>query len=337
MKILRKLLLPIVPIYYLITWLRNKLYDLNIKKSKAYDFPVLVVGNLSVGGTGKSPMIEYLLFLLKDVYDLAVLSRGYKRSTSGFQLVETSHSADQVGDEPLQFKRKFEEVLVAVDADRQNGIQKLRMQNPVPEVLLLDDAFQHRKVKAGFYILLTTFYDLYIDDIPLPTGNLREPREGAGRATIILVTKCPPDLSVKDQNQIIKRLKINANQKVYFTSIAYSNFLQNGQHTVSIKDLRTTNFTLITGIANPKPLTQFYKTLGLNFEHLSFPDHHNFTEAEITKFKKRGLLITTEKDFVRLKDRLDSDKLFYQPIEVSFLNRQTDFDRQIKEYIKNVI
>lgn len=334
MRILRKLLYPIVPIYYLITWFRNTLYDVGIKKSKSYDFPLIVVGNLSVGGTGKSPMIEYLITLIKDRFTVATLSRGYKRSTTGFQLVKALHSAEQIGDEPLQFKLKFKDIIVAVDADRQNGIEKLRAQPQIPEVVLLDDAFQHRKVKAGCYILLTPFYDLYVDDIVLPSGNLREPRKGAARAHMIVVTKCPPDLSIENQKKIIERLKVEVYQEVYFTTIAYSPLLKNSEKEMGVEGLQKNKFTLVTGIANPKPLVEFYENLALQFEHLSFSDHHNFTQAEIEEFKKREFLVTTEKDYVRLKDSMNPDKLFYQPIEVSFLNRQANFDRAILDYIK---
>ena len=215
-NILRKLLLPIVPIYYLSVWVRNKMYDLGIKKSVVYDFPVIAVGNLSVGGTGKSPMIEYLIGLLKDRTILATLSRGYKRSTKGFHEVTVFSKAIEVGDEPLQFKKKFPDVTVAVDADRRNGIRNLRKFTPQPEVILMDDAFQHRKVKAGTYILLTTYNDLYVDDIVLPTGGLREPRDGAKRADIVVVTKCPLGISEKERNLIKNRLSIRYVQHIYY-------------------------------------------------------------------------------------------------------------------------
>ena len=179
MKFIRIILFPIVPIYYLVTWLRNKLYDTGIKSSKSYDFPVICVGNLSTGGTGKTPMIEYLIRLLKDEKSLATLSRGYKRKTEGFVLADENANANTIGDEPFQFYTKFNAIAVAVDSDRQNGIAQLRKLKIQPEVILLDDAYQHRKVKAGFNILLTAYNNLYYKDMVLPTGNLREPRSGA--------------------------------------------------------------------------------------------------------------------------------------------------------------
>ena len=224
MKIFRFILFPIMPIYYLVTWLRNKLYDLGIKKSVSYGFPVICVGNLSTGGTGKTPMIEYLIHLLKADYKVATLSRGYKRKTKGFQLADKNATAETIGDEPFQFYSKFRnEILVAVDANRCNGIQNLLNENS--EVILLDDAYQHRKVKAGFNILLTTYNNPYFNDLVLPTGNLREPKGGASRANIIVVTKCPKGLSDNEKSNYIKRIHPEKHQHVFFSSIAYSDSL----------------------------------------------------------------------------------------------------------------
>ncbi len=334
MILLRKILLPIVPVYYFVTWLRNRLYDLGIKKSVTYNFPVIAVGNLSVGGTGKSPMVEYLIRLLKDEVVLATLSRGYKRETNGFQLVQTGSTAKQVGDEPLQFKTKFTDITVAVDADRRNGIANLVQLQPKPEVILLDDAYQHRKVKAGFYILLTPYYDLYSDDILLPTGNLREPRSGADRADIIVVTKCPNDLDIKTQKKITKKLKVQPYQTVLFATIDYGNDVIGLSGKLSIDALKKTPFTLVTGIANPKPLVDYYHSLDLNFTHISYPDHHNFTDNELDQLKKYEYVITTEKDYVRLVSGFSKETLWYQPIEMKFIDNQEIFDNHILNYIK---
>jgi len=191
MNFFRKILFPLSILYGLITCIRNILFDNGILKAYSFDLPVIAVGNLSVGGTGKTPQIEYLIRLLSDKYKIATLSRGYKRQSSGFILAEASTTAATLGDEPFQFFTKFPNIHVAVDADRKNGIVQLLLQKDRPEIILLDDAFQHRKVKAGLYILLTSFEDLYVNDFVLPTGNLRESRSGAKRASIIVVTKCP--------------------------------------------------------------------------------------------------------------------------------------------------
>jgi len=215
MKILRILLFPIVPIYFTITWLRNWFYNKNIFGTKSFDFPVICVGNLSTGGTGKTPMIEYLIRLLSPKNNVATLSRGYKRVTKGFILADKDANVDTIGDEPFQFYNKFKDITVVVDEDRQNGIKELRDLKTQPNIVLLDDAYQHRKVKAGFNILLTAFNNLYINDIVLPTGNLREPKSGAKRADIIVVTKCPEDLS--EEKRYLSEIKlIRKRIKVFF-------------------------------------------------------------------------------------------------------------------------
>lgn len=331
MNLIRKILFPIVPIYYLITWFRNKLYDSGIKKSTSYNLPVVCVGNLSVGGTGKTPMIEYLIKVLKEDYKVATLSRGYKRKTEGYQLADNNATAESIGDEPFQFYSKFkDEITVAVDLDRRNGIENLKQQNP--GVILLDDAFQHRKVKAGLNILLTTYANPYFKDIVLPTGDLREPKSGAKRADIIVVTKCPNNLSEKEKAKIIKRITPNANQYVFFSAIAYSEMLFSAEKSKSIDDLN--NFTLVTGIANASPLVDFLKSKNLNFQHLNFKDHHDFTKEDISTLEKKELIVTTEKDFMRLKqyDAL-KHKLFYIPISIS-IDDAPKINELIRDFVK---
>ncbi|MEW7280097.1 tetraacyldisaccharide 4'-kinase [Aquimarina sp. 2201CG1-2-11] len=333
-NILRKLLLPFVPFYYIIVWVRNKLYDLGLKKSVAYDFPIIAVGNLSVGGTGKSPMIEYLIEVLKDRVNLATLSRGYKRSTKGFHEVTMLSKAIEVGDEPLQFKKKFSDVTVAVDADRRNGIAKLRELVPQPELVLMDDAFQHRKVNAGIYILLTTYSDLYVNDIVLPTGGLREPRNGAKRADIVIVTKSPIEISEEERKRIKESLNLQQRQYLFFTSIDYKKQIISKSGEKSIDALRGVFFTLVTGIANPTPLLNYYKSLGLQFDHIGFPDHHNFTNTELEKLRKLPFIVTTEKDYMRLITDAPDINLWYQPIEVKFVSESDLFKNLIIDYIK---
>lgn len=332
MNILRYILFPVVPVYFCVTWLRNKLYDLGIKQSTDYNFSIICVGNLSVGGTGKSPMVEYLINLLKNNYKIATLSRGYKRNTKGFQLANTKSSAKTIGDEPFQFYSKFNnEILVAVDSNRRNGIEKLKAQNP--EIILLDDAFQHRKVKAGLNILLTTFDNPYYNDIVLPTGNLREPQSGAKRANIIVVTKCPDNLNSVVKESIIRQIKPESYQHVFFSSINYNDNIVAKNSTKSITGLK--KFTLVTGIANATYLVNFLKEKGLNFEHLNFNDHHNFSVKDIDSLNKKELILTTEKDFVRLKEHVSlKDKLYYLPIKVN-LDNEPKFNKLISDYINN--
>ncbi len=334
MNVLRKILFPVVPIYYIVTWVRNKMYDLGIKKSKEYDFPVIAVGNLSVGGTGKSPMVEYLIRLLEEKTSLATLSRGYKRESKGFQLVLPSSTVKEVGDEPLQFKIKYTRVLVGVDGDRQNGISHLRSMTPRPEVIILDDAYQHRKVKAGFYILLTSYYDLYCNDIVLPTGNLREPKKGADRAHVIVVTKCPKNISSSEMKVITQKLNVRSKQSLFFSTIDYGDKIISATKEESIDWLQNKTFTLVTGIANPKPLVEYYTSLGLEFNHIRFPDHHNFTNKEIKDLARYDIIVTTEKDYVRLISDFSGKNLWYQPIEMKFIKDGDEFDEIVLEVAK---
>ena len=334
MKLLRKILFPIVPIYYLVTSLRNKLFDLNVLKSKSYNLPVICVGNLSVGGTGKTPMIEYLIRLLKDDNKLATLSRGYKRSTSGFKLADNSTKVGEIGDEPNQFHQKFRDVLVAVDENRQHGIEELLKLDDSPNVILLDDAFQHRKVKAGLNIMLTTYSNLYAQDIMLPTGNLREPRSGAKRANIVMVTKCPTCISDIEKDSIRNKLNLNNEQGLFFSSIAYNDSVFNDLDTIRVLDLKDKEFTLVTGIANSQPLVDYLKSKSLNFEHLNYKDHYNFTDKDLEILSKKELIITTEKDFMRLNMQLEKAELFYLPIKVAIDNANA-FNKLVREFVVN--
>lgn len=334
MNLLRKILFPFAVLYGLITSIRNFLFDKGILKSYAFDLPVIAVGNLSVGGTGKTPQIEYLIRLLSDKYKIATLSRGYKRQSEGFVLADASSNAQILGDEPFQYFQKFPNIKVAVDANRKNGIEQLLAQTDKPEVILLDDAFQHRKVKAGFYILLTSYGDLFCDDLMLPTGNLRESRSGAQRANIIIVTKCPFNLSQEKQNDIKNKLKLAASQELYFTFIAYDNFIYGESGKMNVNEIQSASKLLVAGIAKPEPFFAYLQDT--NDACLSFPDHHNFTDKDILEIKnsaQNNIIITTEKDYVRLKGRLPSEQLFYLPIQSAFLSGSENFDKTITNYV----
>jgi len=332
MKFIRNISFPFVPVYYAITSARNKLYDLGIMKSTSYNFPIICVGNLSVGGTGKTPMIEYLINLLNMDYRIATLSRGYKRKSEGFQLADEFSSSETLGDEPFQFYNKFKgDILVAVDANRRHGIKQLKAIEKSPEIILLDDAFQHRKVKAGLNILLTTYSNPYFLDYVLPTGNLREPRSGAQRANIIVVTKCPENVSNNEKTKFVNQISPNENQHVFFSSITYSSEVISSISKKSVDVL--SNFTLVTGIANAKPLVNFLKRKKLKFNHLNFKDHHDFSQQDISLLEKIELIVTTEKDFMRLKNyETLKEKLFYLPITVN-IDDNIKFDSLIKDFV----
>lgn len=332
MKILRKLLFPFAVLYGIVTAFRNYFYNKGWFHSKSYRQPVICIGNLSVGGTGKSPMVAYLLNFLKDEYHIAVLSRGYKRETKGYIEVTTAHTAKQVGDEPRQFKQNFPEVTVAVCADRQTGIEMLQ---PEAEVILLDDAFQHRKVKASLNILLTPFEDLYIYDYMLPTGNLREPRAGMRRADIIVVTKCPEKVAYSKLQEIQFKLDLKEHQRVYFSKITYDSKIYNETEILDLAYLEDKYFSLVTGIANPKPLVDFLAEKHYRFEHFKYPDHHDFSTSEIETLQTQEIILTTEKDYMRLQPKLEKYALYYLPIKTEILNGQGSFFKEnIKQHIK---
>ena len=343
MNLLRKILFPFAILYGFITSFRNYLFDKGILKSHSFDIPIIAVGNLSVGGTGKTPQIEYLIRLLSPQYKVATLSRGYKRKSEGFILADSTSTAEILGDEPFQFYKKFKNIQVAVDADRKNGIEQLLSQTKKPEVILLDDAFQHRKVKAGFYILLTSYGDLYCDDFILPTGNLRESRSGAKRADVIIVTKCPANLSLDEQSEIKAKLKLDSNQELYFSFIEYDDSIYSEDKNMKVDEIRNVDKLLLAGIAKPEPFFEYLQKE--NDVCLRYPDHHHFAEKDLLEIKNKSqnkLIITTEKDYVRLKGSIPNEQLFYLPIRSSFLSvprpnlrdRAEDFDKIITNYVR---
>nr|WP_314839122.1 tetraacyldisaccharide 4'-kinase [uncultured Flavobacterium sp.] len=334
MKLLRKILFPFAVLYGLVTSIRNFLYDIGVLKATFFDVPVIAVGNLSVGGTGKSPQIEYLIRLLNDNYKVATLSRGYKRQSSGYILAQAGTNAKILGDEPFQFFSKFPTIQVAVDADRKNGIEQLMQSSQKPDVILLDDAYQHRKVKAGFYILLTAYGDLYADDCMLPTGNLRELKVGAKRASIIVVTKCPESLSAKEQEKIGAKLKITSEQKLFFSSIAYDSYIMGESGKIKRETMQGKKKVLIAGIAKPDSFFDAIKEEG--DVCLAYPDHHDFTDKEVVEIKKiaqNNKIITTEKDYVRLKEHFSGEQLFYLGIACSFISGGENFNKTILDYV----
>lgn len=331
MNFIRKLLFPLAVLYGSITSIRNLLFDVGILKSYSFDIPVIAVGNLSVGGTGKTPQIEYLIRLLSDKYKIATLSRGYKRKSKGFILADSLSNATILGDEPFQFYKKFPNIQVAVDTDRKNGITQLLLQHKKPDIILLDDAFQHRKVKAGFYILLTAYSDLFCDDFILPTGNLRESRSGKSRANIIVVTKCPATISKAEQEQI--KLRIGKDFEIFFSFIAYDESIYSKNGSITISEIKQPKL-LLAGIAKPDSFFAYLQSE--NDEKLVYPDHHDFSEKDIEEIKsksKNRIIITTEKDYVRLQDKLVMDSLYYLPIKSSFITNGNDFDAKILNYV----
>ena len=332
MNFLRKILFPIAFVYWIVAWMRNYFYDKHIFKSKSFDLPIIAVGNLSVGGTGKTPQIEYLIRLLQDEFKVATLSRGYKRETNDFVLANDSTTVKEIGDEPFQFYTKFPKIKVAVDVNRINGISQLLKLGSKPDVILLDDAFQHRKVKAGFYILLTTYSELFCDDFILPFGNLREPSSGKKRANMIIVTKCPSDISELAMIEVEKKLDVDV--PVFFSKIEYDELSYSDIESIKTDRLKQEQKIIVTGIAKPFPFISYLKKE--NDLVLEFSDHHNFSDKEIdylNEISKDKAIITTEKDFMRLRGCLSKEQLYYLPIKSKILNDADVFDKIILDYV----
>jgi tetraacyldisaccharide 4'-kinase len=328
----RKIAFPISLVYAVVVRIRNYLYDRGIFKSRSFSIPILCVGNLSMGGTGKTPMAELLIETLKESYQVAFLSRGYKRKSSGFVLASSESSVENLGDEPFQVHSKFPTVTVAVDADRIRGILTLQKVAD-PDVIILDDAFQHRKVSAGFTVLLTAFDKLYCDDRYFPTGNLRDSRREAKRADLIIVTKCPPRLPRDQQDEIVKRLQPKSGQRVLFSYLVYGSNLESENQGRPLSSIKNKKVTLITGIANPTPLVAYLDEAGIFFEHLNFRDHHFFTPNEIKLFNSKECVITTEKDYMRLKGRVEN--LYYLSIRHGFLNQgESELRNALDQFMK---
>lgn len=330
---LRKLLFPVSLVYAFVVHIRNFLYDVNVFRSKAFETPTICIGNLSVGGTGKTPMAEFLISLLKDKYRVALLSRGYRRESKGFVLASNQSTVRDLGDEPYQIYSKFPQIAVAVDADRRKGIKMLQAKVR-PDLILLDDAFQHRKVKYGLSILLTAYDTLYVNDWYLPTGSLRDSKREAKRADLIIVTKCPADLSGADQQRIIQKLNPEAHHQVLFSYLAYGSEFMGDTNGYTLDFFRDKQLTLVTGIANPEPLVVYLKEAGLRFDHLLFKDHHTFTKNELRQLRAKEYLLTTEKDYVRLKGKVGN--LYYLPIKHRFLGEgRTVLEACLEDFMRS--
>ncbi len=342
-------LYPFALIYGAVVWLRNRLYDSGVFASIEFSPPVICVGNLSVGGTGKTPHVEYLIRLLQYRFRVATMSRGYKRRTQGFMLADADTNALRIGDEPMQYHMKFPELVVSVAEERITGIPRLLQRRPDVEIVLLDDAFQHRSVKAGVNILITDYSKPFYKDHILPIGTLREKRSAYKRADVIIVSKCPPNLSKAEADEMVKRINPFPHQEVFFTRIQYDmpyDFFT--KEPVNIKGLNT---VLVCCIAKPEPLEAYIKEMAREVHTLSYADHHYFLSRDLEEIKAayenwdvtNKVIVTTEKDAARLQ--LHEDKLrewginiIVLPIEVSFLfNGGNKFDSVVLNYVEKTI
>lgn len=347
-------LLPLSWLYGVVVYIRNKLFDWNIFKSEKFPHAsIICVGNLAVGGTGKTPHIEYLVQLLRTKYKVAVLSRGYKRKSSGFVLADEHTPYHEIGDEPYQIKRKFPEILVAVDKNRRNGIKKL-LNLPTdirPDVILLDDGFQHRWVKPSLSIVLSDFNRPVYEDCLLPAGRLREPIENLSRASIVLVSKCPPEIKPIDMRIASNGFKLYPYQSLMFTKMTYGQVIplfKGARPKLHLHELHDKSLMLVTGIANPGPLYRQLKKYADEIRHITFPDHHDFSEFEIDSIadqfnelpEKRRIIIMTEKDAVRLTQTQIPDEIkpfiYYLPIKVEFISEEEQqlFNKKILNHVR---
>lgn len=345
-----KRLLPMSWLYGLGVRFRNKLFDLGVLKSKSFSVPIISVGNITVGGTGKTPHVEYLIELMKDDAQLAVLSRGYKRQTKGYLLADENSTVADIGDEPYQMKQKYPSVYVAVAEKRCEGIERLTTdeQTKNTDVILLDDAYQHRYVKPGINILLVDYHRLIVYDKMLPAGRLREPVSGKNRADIVIVTKCPPTLNPIDYRVVSKALDLYAYQSLLFSSLDYGELKPfMGGESRPLSDISDHDVLLLTGIASPQQMENDLSTYDARFTPMTFPDHHDFSEDDVTAINGQfaalpspKLIITTEKDATRLRyaNGLSEEvksHLYVLPVRIKFLlNHETTFNNKILSYVR---
>jgi len=351
---MKLLLWPFARLYGCIIMLRNFLFNSGILPQKKFEFPVICIGNLKTGGTGKSPHVFYLANQLKSNYKVTILSRGYGRISKGFRFVNSNDPASLVGDESLQYAQLLPEVTVSVCEKRVEGIEQIILKNGNPAILILDDAYQHRYVKAGFNVLLTEYNDLYIDDDLLPAGRLREPISSAKRANCIIVTKCPPSITDAEMKKKRARLNLLSNQHLYFSFIRYNDVLTgNEQKKVLLSELKNKCILLLTGIANPTSLNNFLLDNCFKLEEVKFPDHHIFTVADMVQLRKKfdmfanansnneTIIITTRKDEMRLqkpelKMLIKDLPISVIDIDINFVgNQSVEFNQIIKNYVES--
>ena len=333
MSVIRFLVFPLSIIFKFVTDIRNKLYDCNFLKSEKINVPVISVGNLSTGGTGKTPMVDFIIYNLKRDYNISVLSRGYNRKSKGFIEIKNSDNPSLVGDEPFLIKSNHSEVPVFACEDRVEGAKKIISENNT-NLILLDDAFQHRKISRNLDIVLTDYNNLFYKDYLLPYGNLRESRNNINRADVIIVTKCPLDFNKADAIKIKNQINPKKTQSLFFSQIKYSEKLF-GFKELSFKSIRNSKLTLVTGIANSQPLKEYLKKNNVNFDHFDYPDHYNYSRKDVNKIlatTKKSIILTTKKDYYKLS-QFKIDNLLYIDIKVEFLDGKQEFLSTIKEVL----
>ena len=336
MKLFHFFELIISILYGSVVHIRNFLFDIGIFNQKKFESKIIGVGNISVGGTGKTVLIDYFSKYLKGKYKISVISRGYKRKSKGLIEVDSFSDYQKVGDEPYMLFLKNPHTKIVVSENRVKAIEFLENKYLYQKIFLLDDVFQHRWIKPGLNILLTKYNSPFFSDFVLPYGKLREFRFGYKRSDIILVTKCPENMDNLEKKVFSEKIKLKKNQKIYFSTISYNKFIFNKIESRNLNDLKNSDFILLTGIADNKELLIYLRNF--NFKLIEFTDHHDFTNADIKKIKDSAngkIILTTEKDYVRIVDKINYDLLYYLPIEMKFLgNEGTLFNKEIEEYLK---
>ena len=328
--------------------IRNVFFNFGILKSERFTFPIICIGNLNVGGTGKTPHTEYLINLLSGKYKLAILSRGYGRNTKGFIVADKNASAKTIGDEPFQIYKKFQNIKVAVDEKRVRGVKNILKLEQKTDIIILDDAFQHRHIKADLNILLSEYNNIYSKDFILPIGRLREPRKGAQRADIIIVTKCPKTLTAIEMKSFTIDLKLSDYQQIFYSYVDYGELIPLNEKAMENQlkyiDLKNVDVCLATAIANPKPLESFIEKQTNQIDKLNYPDHYYFREKDYTLLKskftnltKPKVLLVTEKDATKLDfEKIEKIPVFAVPIEIKFHNHSnTTLDEEILNYVRS--
>lgn len=349
MNLFSVILYPFSLLYGLIAFIRNKLYDLKILKSYSFNLPIICIGNLSYGGTGKTPHVEYLIRLLSSHINPATLSRGYKRKSKGFVLAGKDSLSSEIGDEPRQLKNKFPKITVAVCGNRYLGVKGILENNTETNCVILDDAFQHRSLKSGLNILLTDYNKLYPRDYVLPSGTLREFRCGAKRADIIVVTKCPKSIANEEKKKIVSEIKSEKYQHVFFSFIEYGSLTPMNDSVFDVDISSVESVLLFTGVSGTKSLEQYLKNQVDSVHSIHFDDHHQYSVQDLTKIRKsfnniasgNKILVTTEKDAMRVetfeqKAILLDLPVFFIPIHVDFfLSDKGMFNKLIWDYVRN--
>lgn len=351
--IVRLFLWPLSVLYGIGVSIRNCLFNWGILPSETFSVPIVSVGNITVGGTGKTPFSEYLIRVLKGNYKVGLLSRGYKRKSKGYQLLTNLSTPLMVGDEPFQIKRKFPDIMVAVDANRREGIRNmLSEETGAPEIIILDDAYQHRYVQPDVSILLIDYNRMITEDHLMPVGQLREPVNSKSRANIIVITKCPVDLKPIEFRLIRKNLKLYAYQSLFFTTLAYGDlqplFVKSVNCPLTLKKIKNFSTLVVTGIATPRPFEQYLQPFVKEMVSINFSDHHNFSEPDLKRIQnefdmipnKHKLILTTEKDAVRLMNDPNfpaalKKYIYYVPLYVKFLLEEgADFDEKLFAHLE---